>query len=201
MKSSIFSLASLLALSASLATAQVVESAPFKLIIISPNSTINGTSLTACHEGAAIEGLCSTQTMGLSDSPGSLFNHNTTTGQTVNATIGGPGTLTYELAGANFNISEPMSLSFNPTSNVAVPLFIPGYDITSVAFDKDEKMNIQGYVDDTVDPAKYEVQAYYRWYVCITYTGYTYSTLTWVTGPGAPQNPTCQKVDVKRVFI
>jgi len=201
MKSSIFSLASLLTLSASFAAAQDVVSAPFELIIISKNATINGTSLVACHEGAAIEGLCSTQTMGLSDAPGSIFNHNTTTGQTVNATIGAAGTLTYELQGANFNVSEPMSLSYNPTSNVALPLFIPGYDVTSVAFDKYQRMNIQGYVDDTVDPALYEVKAYYRWYVCITYTAYTYSTLTWVSGPGRPENPTCQKVTVKRVFV
>jgi len=34
------------------------QSAPFNLIFLSSNHTINGSSLGACHEGAAIEGPC-----------------------------------------------------------------------------------------------------------------------------------------------
>ena len=33
------------------------------------------------------------------------------------------------------------------------------------------------------------------------YTGYHYTALTWVMGVHSPQNPTCQKVNVKRVFV
>jgi hypothetical protein len=41
----------------------------------------------------------------------------------------------------------------------------------------------------------------YRWYVCTTLvTSYTYSTLAWVLGSHSPQNPSCVKVDVVRVF-
>lgn len=72
-----------------------------------------------------------------------------------------------------------------------------------MAFDVDNFLNIQGYVDDTVSPPKTdETTAYYRWYSCQTYyTGYQYTTLAWVVGEAAPQNPTCVKVDVKRVFV
>ncbi|KAG4418069.1 hypothetical protein IFR04_008806 [Cadophora malorum] len=36
----------------------LVQSTPFNLIVLSSNSTLNGTHLYACHEGAAIQGLC-----------------------------------------------------------------------------------------------------------------------------------------------
>jgi len=135
------------------------------------------------------------------DAPGTLFNFNTTdNGFPPNITIGTPGILTYFLQGSNFNVSEPMELSFGPITNIAIPLFSPGYDSTSVAFDNCDRLNIQGYLDDTVDPAAYQITPYYRWYVCLTVTAYRYQTLSWVVGNGEPENPTCQKVDVKRVF-
>lgn len=34
------------------------QSAPFNLVLSSANATLNGSLLDACHEGAAIEGLC-----------------------------------------------------------------------------------------------------------------------------------------------
>jgi hypothetical protein len=34
------------------------QSAPFNLVLSAANTTINGSLLDACHEGAAIEGLC-----------------------------------------------------------------------------------------------------------------------------------------------
>lgn len=198
-------LASVLALTTSIVSAQVFnQSAPFNLVIISTNATLNGSSLISCHEGAAIEGLCAPTTTGLSNSTGSLYQLNTTdTGLEPNITIGEPGVLTYELQGSNFNYSEPMNLAYYPTSNVALPLFEPGYDATQVAFDNCEKMNIQGYVDDTSSPPKFGPSvAYYRWVVCTTYySSYTYQTLAWVVGDGEAQNPTCQKVDVVRVFV
>jgi hypothetical protein len=57
MKTSILSL--ILALGASQAAAQYTnQSAPFNLVLCSSNATLNGALLGACHEGAAIEGLC-----------------------------------------------------------------------------------------------------------------------------------------------
>jgi hypothetical protein len=51
-------LSSLLALAVATTTlAQfTVQSDPFQLILLSSNSTLNGSALYACHEGAAIEG-------------------------------------------------------------------------------------------------------------------------------------------------
>lgn len=93
-------------------------------------------------------------------------------------------------------------LTYNPASNVAVPEFSPGYGSTEVAFDEDRKMNIQSYIDDRVVPP-YEagMKAYYRWYVCKTYVGYLYTTSAWVLGDHSPQNPSCVKVEVVRVFV
>jgi len=182
------------------ATAQVaaqdtVQSPEFSLVLLSTNETINGTILVACHEGAGIEGLC------LGAGSASPFQFNYSSAATVDPTIGTEGIITYELEGGNFNVSSPLSLSYNPTSNVAVPLFTPGYESTTVSFLNDQ-LYIPGYIDDTQVPAAVDgLKNYNRWYSCDTYAGYAYTTLAWLMGDGVPENPTCQKVDVVRVFI
>lgn len=97
-----------------------------------------------------------------------------------------------------------MSLSVNPSSNVALPLLQPGYDTQSVAFDGDDNLAIFSYYDDSKeDPTSGEVRAINNWYACQTYyAGYQYQTLAWVLGKegSKPQNPSCIKIDVKRVF-
>jgi len=66
-----------------------------------------------------------------------------------------PNAQTYELRGGNFNLSSPMSISSGLTSNVAVPLFLPDPNqYTSIGFDKDNKLFIPQYYDDTVVPPK-----------------------------------------------
>ncbi|KAF2465393.1 uncharacterized protein BDR25DRAFT_239524 [Lindgomyces ingoldianus] len=196
-----------LALAASTNAQFYNQSAPFHLILLSSNTTINGSTLSACHEGAAIEGLCLSNSISISQpesiAPGTFtFNYSDSV-VTPNVTLGSPGYLTYLLQGSNFNFSEPMGLYVNPTTNVALPLFYPGDNLaTVVSFDESNLMNIQGYIDDTKSPAAVgNITAYYRWYSCTTYyTGYTYVMLSWVLGAREPQNPTCIKVNVKRVF-
>ena len=193
---------SVLGFTASFASAQYLnESAPFELVVLSSNNTLNGTTLVSCHEGAAIEGLC----VGASFTPAaaaSSFNFNYSSTETPDPVLGYSGYLTFNLPVGAFNVNEPMRLEYNPTSNVAVPLFYPDESATTVGFDKNDLLFIAGYVDDTVSPAKYESKAYYRWFVCTTNAGYTYETLAWVVGVHShPQNPTCQSVNVKRVFI
>jgi hypothetical protein len=84
---------------------------------------------------------------------------------------------------------------------VAIPLFSPSVEYsTPVGFDENGLMNIQNYLDDRVVPPTQSTKAYYRWYICTTYYGYTYQTLAWVLGQYPPENPSCQKVEVKRVF-
>lgn len=203
------SLATLALTLAALTTAQFNnQSAPFNLVLASENKTIDGQYLAACHEGAAIEGLCLAGIPSPSK-PGEIapatFNFNTSDqAVTPNATLGAPGWVTYLLRGGNFNESEPLGLYINPTTNVALPLFYPGGELaTTMSFDSNNLLNIQGYIDDTQNPpTSGDTVAYYRWYSCTTYyTGYTYVTLAWVLGEGNPQNPTCVKVDVKRVFV
>jgi len=192
----------LLALAAS-ATAQYTnQSAPFYLVLLSSNTTINGTALTACHEGAAIEGLCVGTAL---TSTSVTYNFNTSISDvTYDPSIGEAGYVTYSLVGGNFVESETMILYYTPTTNVALPLFEPveaDEDGIAVAFDEEGKMNIQGYENDTTFPVTEGTTAYYRWWVCETYyEGYTYQTLAWVMGVSEPENPTCVKVDVLQVF-
>jgi len=181
------------------------QTAPFQLKIYSAtNETLNGSSVFACHEGAAIEGICNQGQLVTVPTSASTFTFNYTAGQTVeDPSIGVTGYLTYLLQGSNFNVSEPMELTMLESSNVAHPIFTPSETGTLVAFDAQEALNIQSYVDDTVyPPAAGSPKAYYRWYMCTTYySSYTYETLNWVLGSFPPQNPSCQKVDVKREYI
>jgi hypothetical protein len=189
-------LASILAITAStVVTAQYTnQSAPFKLVLHSSNVTYDGACLSPCHEGAAVEALCPS-------GPASTYTFNTSSNSvSYNASIGETGYLTYELSGGNFNVSEPMALSYDPTTNIAAPLFSPAQlGGTLVAFDCNENMNIQGYVNENTSPLT-EVP-YYRWYVCTTFKGYTYNTLVWTMGAGEPEDPSCVKVEVQRVFV
>ncbi|KAE8443307.1 hypothetical protein EG329_002023 [Mollisiaceae sp. DMI_Dod_QoI] len=190
---------SIFALAASQVGAQYTnQSAPFYLVLQSQNSTYNGSTLSACHEGAAIEGLC---LGGSLTSTSVQYTFNTSSDATPDPVLGPAGSLNYELRGGNFNLSSPLTIPVNPISNVAVPLFTPGEGTTSVGFDGENKLFVFGYTNDTVSPPTYETKAYYRWYVCLTNAGYTYTTLAWVVGPGSPENPSCVKVDVERVFV
>ena len=96
-----------------------------------------------------------------------------------------------------------MQLNPSPTSNVAVPLLQPSENGQNVAFDDDDKLTILSYQDDTQTLPNYSVKPLYNWYACTTYAGYLYQTLAWAVGTetAVPQNPTCQKVDVVRVFV
>jgi len=199
-----FIAATLLAATSTQVTAQYTnQSDPFALVLLSSNDTLNGTTLSPCHEGAAIEGLCLGAPIADTNTTIYTYTFNTSSFDTgFNTTIGQTGIITWLLQGGNFNLSSPLGLSYNPTSNIAVPLFTPSTTTeTAVAFDEDDLLNIQGYLDDTTAPASFGTKAYYRWYICNTYYGYAYTTLAWVTGAGEPENPTCVDVDVKRVFV
>jgi hypothetical protein len=191
-------IASIFAFTASQVTAQYLnQSAPFYLVLHSHNSTYDGATLDACHEGAAIEGLCYA---GKLTNTSQTYTFNTSSDATPDPVLGLPGTLNFELRGGNFNLSSPLEITADITSNVAVPEFTPGEGSTNLGFDKEGKMFVFGYIDDTVTPPAYKQQAFYRWYVCLTEAGYLYTTLAWVVGTHSPENPSCVKVDVLRVF-
>jgi hypothetical protein len=205
-------------------TSVVDQSANFNLVIQSKNKTLDGKFLGACHDGAAFEGLCA---VGGVDSHNNYvsFQFNTTryicteTNSTGTFTIpctGDPvdpalqtGLITWWLPfNDNQRVSQAFFLEYVPWSNVAMTQIEFGpYEGsgTYVAFDKKGLLNILQYQDDRLEPGNEYLpkpRPLYNWYICNTYwSGYSYVTLTWVLGGGAPQNPTCQKVNIKRVFV
>ncbi|KAJ5730603.1 uncharacterized protein N7483_005111 [Penicillium malachiteum] len=197
---------SLLALSTFLllgaAAAQEVQSKPFHLVITAAaKKTYNGQELAACHTGAAIESLC------LAGTAGSEFYLNTTKGEEPAIKGEGlSGTLIWNLPynGDEYE-SEPMSFYSDPSTNVAMLLFEPGYTQQEVFFDKTSQMAIYSYYNDAVTPpTDDEAKILKNWYLCETnFSGYTYTTLNWVLGNGKakPQNPSCVKVQVQRKFV
>jgi hypothetical protein len=214
------SFAGLLALAASSTAQYLNETAEFALVVLSSNATYNGTTLQACHEGAAVEGLCGlyfssalniviTNNLSVGPTLGSsevqTFHQNYSASLPVNATIGTLGYLVFNLPIGTENgtelVQSPMYMSYNLASNVAAPYFEPGYNGLEVAFADDNIMTIPTSVDDTTYPPTYQEVVLDKWYICATNLGYAYTTLAWTMGPGVPQNPTCVKASVKRVFM
>lgn len=192
-----------------------VQSRPFHLIAVTSNKKYNGTAFTAGHAGAAIEALLA----GSKPDASNLFHFNTSKNSGTPSQFGAEGVLTYLLQGGNFKgtpypnnpippntnspqESEGMQFYYDPSTNVALPLFQPTNTPTFIAFDKQNRANIQSYLDDTkTPPTDTKVHAFYRWYICETnYSAYQYTTLAWTLGNGKPQNPSCFKIELVRVF-
>lgn len=201
------------------ANSRQLESKPFHLVIHSSNEQFDGKKLFPCHTGAAIESLC------VSGDIGARYFFNTTKGS------GSPlkgyepsGRLIWDLPLGNFIyifeffetnlnfstdpgfVSEPMSFYTDPSTNVALLLFEPGYTTQYVTFDKNNgQLALFSYLNDRViPPTENKVQVLKNWYVCRTnFSGYQYRTLNWVMGDSRakPQNPSCVKVEVQRKFI
>jgi hypothetical protein len=193
-------LSATLALAASTYAQFDIPSPPFNLIVLSTNDTLNGTTVTACHSGAAIESLCLSTTW----SPplnASVFNFNTSNTTQFASPGSTLGVLTYSLQ-ADPPIPETLDFYVEPTTDYAQPLFYPGESGQVLAVDEQNLFNVQGYVDYTVNPPKAgNATAYYRWYTCTTYyAGYEYNNVVWGLGPDAPETPGCVKVDLQRVF-
>ena len=195
------------------------RSDPFNLIFISDDQELNGTGISTCHEGAAIDGLCISGNRTLpSLVQREVFTHNTSSDSTsdTDADAAGPLLWTWTI-GANQTIESALSFRFTLSSNVAHPWFFPagGSQIPgAVSFDACNQMYMLRQVDDTVVPPsqnkpnqgapKWPPKKDYHWYCCHNFADSTYKywTLSWKIGAiGRPQNPTCIKVQVKRVFI
>lgn len=79
-----------------LTLALAIQSDPFYLVLQSSNSTLNGRTLFACHEGAAIEGLCLGPKQDKANVPYSTFRFNYTKSTPKS------GLLTWTLKGSDF---------------------------------------------------------------------------------------------------
>lgn len=210
--SSVLALAAASAVSAQSYTNQ---SAPFTLQIAnSANASLDGLYFFACHAGAAIEGLCVGGSSPTASSNSSTFYFNTTNTDETGGDNGdtSQGLLVWYLpvsglAGVD-SIPETLDFpSFPVDSNVVVPLFGDGDELT-VQFTDDDKLVIPSNYNDADNvqgvytPPPTTATLYNHWYACWTEvgSGYMYEALGWVTS-GKPHNPTCQKIDVVRKFL
>ncbi|KAK3937644.1 hypothetical protein QBC46DRAFT_319305 [Diplogelasinospora grovesii] len=185
------------------------QTGPFLLQVKSANNeTLDGQYLYACHAGAAIEGLClNGKAVPNMLAAGTQFYWNYTTYQ-GNAAPTGPlvWNLPLSMDGSVTYASSPMSLQYYSFTNVAVPLFEPGYgsDAAQVGFDNDTIYMLEWFNDSTFVAGQYPTQTSQQiqnWHVCSTYVGtYYYAALTWVTY-GAPRNPTCEPVTLQKVAL
>jgi hypothetical protein len=177
------------------------------LFLGQPFTDAGSAAFGACHEGAAIEGLCPTGER-LNDTASSYttFYHNVTSSADSANAQDSPGVVNWILhAAGNLSVPSAMSIYTSELSNVGVPIFAPGpTPYSAVSFDECGKMYIETTLDDTVSPPEYvgEGIKVYNWYVCLTQWSYLYTTLVWQIGrTGEPQNPSCQAVNVTRVFV
>lgn len=76
---------------------------------------------------------------------------------------------------------------------------------TMVGFDEEDKLFLWGCEDGSL-MSQHEIHedecyhAIYHWYVCMTEWKTKFETVGWAAGD-KPDDPTCQKVEIKRVFI
>ncbi|KAK0732853.1 hypothetical protein B0T21DRAFT_452385 [Apiosordaria backusii] len=184
------------------------QTGPFLLRVVSAdNDALEGNYLTTCRAGAAIEGLC----IGSNDvnnfTLSFFYNYTIVNGQPSKT-----GFLTWSVpvtaAEGPFSLSEPMSLMFEPGSNVAVPMFTPSQGGTPVGWDNDTLFIAAPYDDSKFRPNIYPnatttdgsiMRQLRNWHSCwVLYSAYYFNSVGWVSG-GEPRNPTCQPVTIVRV--
>jgi hypothetical protein len=197
---------SLLALVVTAACQYLNQSAPFRLMLESNNATLNGTVLGACHSGAASEVACYTGTP-VTDDPfyGTVFYYNFNSAAEKNWTdVDTSGGLGYTWNTSMGLIPSIWGFSVDYTSNIAFATIGPGeIYYGTLTFDSCGYLYMRDSFDDTVNPPTYydSVKKLDNWYLCLTTWNYMYEALAWKIGvTGEPQNPTCSKVRVKRVF-
>ncbi|KAH7041000.1 uncharacterized protein B0I36DRAFT_311921 [Microdochium trichocladiopsis] len=186
------------------------QSGPFYLHIKGSGSDLDG-YVSACHAGAAIEGLCySPGGKPTADKAASYEYYFNTTGS-PQLDNGSPAGILFWRLPVQINpttpfAEQPMTFQYSPNSNVAAPLF--GFqDGTLVGFDKDDgnKLFTYAYVDSsTFQPGVQPTTGSYdykSWFVCWQYfSGYYYQSVGFATTL-PPNNPTCQAVEIVQEFV
>jgi len=161
-------------------------------------------ALGACHWSSTYEGLCLTDdTTATHARPSTTFYHNVSSYYDDTQ-----GILNWPLSlwGRDDPVSSAMHFEFVVGTNLVNMVFTPGTDTYQlVCFEEGSaSMYIAIAEDDTgkapdwFDPPK-KVK---NWYMCTMRHGSTLRSLAWKIGfVGEPQNPTCSKVDVVRVWV
>ncbi|KAJ4312315.1 hypothetical protein N0V94_007511 [Neodidymelliopsis sp. IMI 364377] len=132
-------------------------SKPFYLILSSSDTSVNGSTLSACHTGAALESLClsnSSTTSNPDPIAPATFNFNTSSNiPTANETLGTRGILTWTLQSGSGDIPSSVYFNYDPTADTTVPILAPGSENAQLlAFDDQNMLNVQGYIDWTANP-------------------------------------------------
>jgi hypothetical protein len=199
----------LLAITVGTAAAQsdyLNQSAPFNLILSSTaNTTLDGLKLGACHSGASVESLC-VYTGSASDNFYTFYFNTSTTLPSDPSSLP-TGLLTWTLKSGTIEFNEAVTFLYNIASNLAFPMVWPSLtNQQTFTFTSEDLLAVPAYVNDAIEPpAPYTGGVTFwnnRWVVCKTYwQGYSYTALQWVLGATEPQNPSCDAVTVKRIFI
>ena len=166
-------------------------SGPFKLQVVSSNSTINGGTVSPVHAGAAIEAL-SVGGVGTDPSnwPDFYFN------QSSYAGVQYPyGALFWNLTiGGGQVIPSGLKIPYGPSSSLVPTTLQPGAEADrsgtyfSLSFDDDGYLGL---------PDTNHTQ---RWYACQQVVGgYNYYSVAWSTDPRQPENPTCSPIQLQKI--
>lgn len=158
--------------------------------------------MSACHTGAALEGLCYTAGGKPAANQTASFQYYFNTTGSPQLDNGSPaGTLFWRLPvqtdTAPF-VEQPLSFQYHLNSNVAAPGF--GFDSGSLVGFDDSALFAYSFVDDsTFKPDVRPVPGSYgskHWYVCWQYlNGYYYQSVGLATTL-PPSNPTCKPVEI-----
>ncbi|KAI2631819.1 hypothetical protein GGR54DRAFT_645792 [Hypoxylon sp. NC1633] len=194
------------ALGLTLAQSYPNQSAPFNLVLQSTtNSSLNGLKLTACHTGAAVESLCLDVTSPEAQYTTFYFNESAQAPSDPNFLPSGLITWTFTGGTPVFTSNTALGFTYNAASNLAFPLIGLGVP-QAFSFTNDGLLAIGANVNDAVAPPvpfdNYITYIVDRWVICKTYQqAYQYTALQFIMGDMAAQNPSCQQVEVKRVFL
>ena len=164
-------------------------SGPFKLQVVSDNSTINGGTVSPVHAGAAIEAL---NVGGVGTDPANwpdfYFNQSSYAGEQYTY-----GALFWNLQiSGNQTIPSALRLPYSPSSSLVPTTLQPGAEADrtttyfSLSFDDDGFLGL---------PDTNHTQ---RWYACQQIVGgYNYYSVAWSTDPREPENSSCSPIQLQ----
>lgn len=178
--------------------------------IYEPRTKAFSHTLGACHEGAAIEGLCLSESrfddIGPSRYP---FYHIVSNSQNPAANAFDiPGTMIWILQTTEWAVPSAMHFFSQSDTNQQNMIFTPSVESTSyVSFDKAGRMyrqkdsNGDWIAPDTRNSSESSTR-HESWYICLTHYNYAITSLVWVDGDAPiPQDSTCQSVGVQRLWV